>query len=68
MRARQDRWRAWIGSFPSAEDVADRIDMNFQPGLAHHMDQELAAAELLDGEHQSRDGAATADADPRYRV
>src|SRR6185295_15063662 len=49
----QYRGRPWIGSLEAAEDVTDGVDADIQPGLAHQMDQDLAAAQLFDRKYQT---------------
>src|SRR3990170_8796404 len=46
-----------------AEDVADGVDVNFQSRLTHQVDKQLAAAQLLDREHQPGHRAVVADTD-----
>jgi hypothetical protein len=63
MRTGQYRRCPRVSSLEAAEDIADRIDSNIQPGLAHEMDQYLAAAQFLNRKYQPRHRAAIADAD-----
>ncbi len=63
MGARQHRRRFCIAAFEPAEDVADGVDVDFQSGLAHQVDQYLPAAQFFDGKYQTRHTAAVADAD-----
>ena len=63
MGAGEHRWCFRIATLEPTEDVADAVDMNFQSGLAHEMDQHLPAAQFFDRKNQPRHRAPVADAD-----
>ncbi len=63
MRPCQDRWCSPIAAFEATEDVADGVDSDCQTGLAHQMDQNLAASEFFNRKYQPRDGAMIANSD-----
>src|SRR5581483_2466419 len=60
--------RRTVGAFEAAEDVADAVDVDLEPGLRHQMDEQLPAAQLGHGKNEPRHRAAVADADSRDRV